>query len=317
MSEPYDWSSHHWIIFSSIVSTVLLLDLFVFHKKDTEPTLKESAFWTLGWCSVALSFNALVYYWAGEQKAIEFLSGYVVEWSLSMDNVFVFVVIFNFFQIPLKNQHRVLFWGILGAIILRLIFVMLGAELIHRFEWIMWVFGAFLVFTGIKLMLHSDEDLHPENNILYRLGTKFFNIHPSPHNHEFFVRENGKTYATNLFLVLLVIESSDVLFAIDSVPAIFGITRDPFIVFSSNIFAILGLRSLYFLLAGVMHLFRFLKYGLSLILIFVGLKMVVDFWLPNPNGGHWLSPGQSLAVIASILTISILASVLTRERKAS
>lgn len=292
----------HWVAFAAFVVTMLVLDLGVFHRHSRETTLREAGIWTAIWCSLALCFNGLIWFWLGRKPASEFLLGYLIEWSLSMDNVFVFAVIFSFFRVPKKYQYRVLFWGILGAILMRLAFVLLGAALIARFHWVIYVLGAFLVWTGIKLIYH-DEEMDPEHSWVLRLARKWFSVAKESHGEQFFVVENGKRCITPLFLVLLVVESTDVAFAIDSVPAIFGITRDPFIVFTSNIFAILGLRALYFLLAGVMGMFRYLRYGLSAILIFVGIKMLIADWL------H-IEPWQSLLVVIGLLAISIIASLL-------
>jgi tellurite resistance protein TerC len=314
----------HWIAFGVFVTILLVLDLFVFHRESHEPSLKESAVWTVIWVSIALAFNALIWWWRGPNDGIHFLTGYLVEWSLSMDNVFVFAVIFNFFRVPLKYQYRVLFWGILGAVVMRLTFVLLGAALISRFDWVMPIFGGFLVYTAVKLAFAGESDVDPDQNLLMRLGRRIFRIAREPHGNHFFVREAGKLCVTPLFLVLLVVESTDVVFAVDSVPAIFGITRDPFIVFTSNIFAILGLRALYFLLAGVMDLFRYLNYGLSAVLGFVGCKMVLDYvghlsWAPVPlaleHGQHLFSPLQSLGVIIGCLAVSIVASIVAKWRE--
>lgn len=293
---------------------MLFLDLAVFHRRSREPSLRQSAFWTVFWVLVALAFNGLIWWWGGSEHAIYFLTGYLVEWSLSMDNVFVFAVIFGYFHVPLKHQYRVLFWGILGAIVMRLAFVLAGAALIRHFEWILLLFGALLIFTGIKLAIQQ-EHVHPEKNLLMRLGRRIFRVARESHDEKFLVRENGLVCITPLFLVLLVIESTDVLFAVDSVPAIFGITRDPFIVFTSNIFAILGLRALYFLLAGVMHLFRFLRYGLAAVLVFVGLKMVGEYWWELHLFKDY--PWVSLAAIVTLLSISIVVSLLAPGQEAT
>jgi tellurite resistance protein TerC len=309
--EPMDVDLWHWLAFGAFVIVLLVLDLVVFHRDSREPTLRESAVWTVVWCLIALAFNGLIWYWRGPVAAVEFLTGYLVEWTLSMDNVFVFAVIFSFFRVQLKYQYRVLFWGILGAIIMRLSFVLLGTALISRFDWIMPLFGLFLIYTGIKLCLQKESDFDPENNLLRRMATKVFPVASGDHGERFFVRQNGKFAITPLFLVLLVVESTDVIFAVDSVPAIFVVTQDPFIVFTSNIFAILGLRALYFLLAGVMDLFHFLKYGLAAVLVFLGLKMVGEFGL----GRHIVSPLVSLLIIVVILAISIVASVMAGPRE--
>jgi tellurite resistance protein TerC len=303
----------HWLAFGAFVVVVLVLDLFVFHRDSHEPTLRESALWTVIWCSLALAFNGLVWWWRGSEIAIQFLTGYLVEWSLSMDNVFVFAVVFSFFGVPLKYQYRVLFWGILGAVLMRLMFIVLGAALIERFDFVMPIFGAFLIYTAFKLATHGDSDVNPENNLLLRIARKLFPVAKQSHGDKFFVLENGKRCMTPLFLVLLVVESTDVLFAVDSVPAIFGITKDAFTVFTSNIFAILGLRALYFLLAGVMDMFRYLNYGLSAVLGFVGFKMLGDWW----TGHHMFHPGISLGIILSLLGVSIIASLVANRRDAA
>jgi tellurite resistance protein TerC len=263
------------------------------------------------WAALALAFNGLVWHWGGTTAGIQFLTGYLVEWSLSMDNVFVFAVIFGFFRVPLKYQYRVLFWGILGAIVLRLAFVLAGSALMHYFDWVMWIFGAFLVITGIKLAVQDEHKINPDRSLIMRLSYRLFRVSREDHGPKFFAHEAGKLCVTPLFIVLLIIEATDVLFAIDSVPAIFGVTKDPFIVFTSNIFAILGLRALYFLLAGVMGMFRYLHYGLAAVLVFVGCKMIAEYWL------EWTalkeSPWISLAVIVGLLGISIVASMVAQR----
>jgi tellurite resistance protein TerC len=320
----------HWMAFAVMVAVLLTLDLTVFHKQSHEPSLRESAFWTLFWSALALAFNALVWRWLGGKAAIEFLTGYLVEWSLSMDNVFVFAVIFGYFRVPLKYQYRVLFWGILGAVLMRLTFVLLGAELVERYKWIMWFFGGFLVYTGIKLAF-GEEDHEPGDNALIRFFKRLIPLSSQPAGDRFFVRDNGRLMATPLFLVLLVVESTDVLFAVDSVPAILGVVEKGtpymrFIAFTSNVFAILGLRALYFLLAGVMDLFRFLNYGLSAVLVFVGAKMLAEAarhteWLAARGGwdahaqGHLVHPAVSLLVIVTLIGASVAASLAFPERK--
>ena len=306
-----------WIGFGILVVFLLVLDLSVFHKRIHTPTMRESAGWTLFWVSLAVLFNLFIWKWKGPRSGLEFLTGYLVEWSLSMDNVFVFAVIFRFFRVEIRYQYRVLFWGILGAIFMRLAFILAGAALVQRFHWVMPVFGAFLLYTAFKLCLHHDAQVEPEKNILLRLARRFFRITPDYHEQRFFVRENDRWNMTPLFLVLLVIESTDVLFAVDSVPAIFGITKDPFIVFTSNIFAILGLRALYFLLASVIDLFKYLVYGLSAVLGFIGLKMIAEFFVPHREGQHLLKPWMSLAVIAALIGISVVVSLLAQRRKPS
>ncbi len=336
--EPIDAPPWVWIAFGVFVCIMLTLDLTVFHKQSHEPSLRESGFWTIFWCSLALIFNGLIWYEWGAAHAQNFLAGYLIEWSLSMDNVFVFAVIFSYFRVPLKYQYRVLFWGILGAIFMRLAFVLIGSALLENFKWMMLVFGGFLLYTGIKLSFKGDEEVHPDNNIIMRLGKKLFRVSKEPHGNQFFAIEDGKRCVTPLFLVLLVIESTDVVFAVDSVPAIFSITSEPFIVFTSNIFAIMGLRALYFLLAGVMDMFRYLNYGLSAVLSYVGLKMIaeytvhtqafadatgIDRWLPvidpaNPNAQqhveHLVPSWVNLVVIVTLLGVSIIASIIAQKR---
>jgi tellurite resistance protein TerC len=320
----------HWLAFAVFVTVMLTLDLTVFHRQSHEPSLRESAFWTCFWSALALAFNGLVWWWLGGKPAIEFLTGYLVEWSLSMDNVFVFAVVFAYFGVPLKYQYRVLFWGILGAVIMRLTFVLLGAELVERYKWVMWFFGAFLVYTGIKLAW-GGGDHEPGENGMIRFFRRFIPVSNQPAGDRFFVREGGRLMATPLFLVLLVVESTDVLFAVDSVPAILGVVTPGtphmrFIAFTSNVFAILGLRALYFLLAGVMDLFRFLNYGLSAVLVFVGCKMIVEAarhneWLAAQGGwdahakGHLIHPAVSLLVIVTLIGTSVAASLAFPERK--
>jgi TerC family integral membrane protein len=306
------WDDHAWLWLAFIAGTavLLMLDMFVFHRHAHEPTLRESALWTVFWCSLAVAFNGWIWWWAGSHHALEFLMGYLVEWSLSMDNVFVFVVIFAFFGVPLRYQYRVLFWGILGAIVMRLTFIVAAGELLKRFEWIMYLFGAFLIYTGVKLAAAHGAEAHPDQNFVLRFARRYLRVAPGSHGDHFFVRQDGRWYVTSLFLVLLVIESTDVIFAIDSVPAIFGITKDTFIVFTSNVFAIMGLRALYFLLAGVMSMFRYLHYGLSAILVFIGVKMMLHRWWEPP---HLLS----LGVIVGLLAISIAASLWAAHRESA
>jgi tellurite resistance protein TerC len=292
----------YWVAFCAGTVALLVFDMSVFHREAHEPTLRESAMWTVFWCSLALLFDGGIWYLAGPTPAIHFFTGYLVEWSLSMDNVFVFVVIFAYFGVPMKYQYRVLFWGIMGAIVMRLAFILVFGELLARYEWIFYIFGAFLIYTGIKLATAHGSETHPEQNIVLRGARRYLRVAKGSYGDRFFVREEGRLLVTSLFLVLLVIESTDVVFAIDSVPAIFGITDDRFIVFTSNVFAIMGLRALYFLLAGVMNMFRYLSYGLAAILIFIGIKMMLhEWWKPEP----W----HSLLVIVGLLAASIVASI--------
>ena len=292
-----------WGVFFTLVAIMLALDLGVFHRKERRITLRESVFWSVFWTVLALVFNYWIYYQYGSQPGIEFLTGYVIERSLSFDNIFVFIVIFNYFAVPAQYQHRVLFWGILGALVSRGVFIAMGAALIERFEWMIFVFGAFLVYTGIKILVQKETEVHPEKNPVVKLFQRFVPLTPRYHGKSFFAIEHGRRVATPLMLVLVVIEATDIVFAVDSIPAIFAITRNQFIIFTSNIFAILGLRALYFLLAGLMHKFRYLGFGLGLVLAFIGAKMLTHNWVHIPTS--W-----SLGVVLGILTLAIVASLL-------
>lgn len=287
-----------WIGFNVFVLLMLALDLGVFHRKEHKVTFKEAISWSVVWVTLALIFNGWIYYDQGKDKALEFLTGYLIEKSLSVDNIFVFVLLFSFFKVPEQYRHRVLFWGVLGALLMRASFIAAGAVLIEKFHWIIYVFGAFLVFTGYKMLNKKTEDMHPEDNPLVRWFVKKGKVTSDYHGKNFFVRINGQKLATPLFLCLLSVEFTDLIFAVDSIPAIFAITKDPFIVYTSNVFAILGLRSLYFALEGIITRFPYLRYGLALILIFIGLKMLaVDIYK--------IPVVASLAVIAVILLTSI------------
>jgi tellurite resistance protein TerC len=297
-----------WIFFNLFVLAMLAIDLGIFHRKAHKVSLREASAWSVVWISLALVFNLGVYYFWGTEKALEFLAGYLIEKSLSVDNIFVFLMIFSYFAVPDVYQHRVLFWGILGALIMRAIFIAVGAALLTRFHWTIYVFGGFLVFTGLRMLFAGEEKLHPENNPAVRLLRRIMQVTNDYHGQNFFVRIDGKLLATPLLLVLIVIETTDLLFAVDSIPAIFAVTSDPFIVYTSNVFAILGLRALYFLLAGIMDLFRFLKIGLSLVLIFVGGKMMIMDVYEIPIY-------VSLLVVAGILTLSIVASLVIEKKK--
>jgi tellurite resistance protein TerC len=292
-----------WGVFFTLVAIMLALDLGVFHRKERRITLRESLFWSVFWTILALIFNYWIYYQFGSEPGIEFLTGYVIERSLSFDNIFVFIVIFNYFAVPAQYQHRVLFWGILGALISRGVFIAMGTALIERFEWMIFVFGAFLVYTGIKILVQKETEVHPETNPVVRLFQRFVPLTTRYHGKRFFATENGRRVATPLMLVLVVIEATDIVFAVDSIPAIFAITRNGFIIFTSNIFAILGLRALYFLLAGLMHKFRYLGFGLGLVLAFIGAKMLTHNWVHIPTS--W-----SLGIVLGILTVAIVASLL-------
>ncbi len=264
-----------WIGFNAFVLAMLAIDLGVFNRKAHEVHIKEALTWTAVWMALALLFNLGIYYYAGKQQALEFFAGYVIEKSLSIDNVFVFILIFSYFKVPAKYQHKVLFWGIIGALVMRAIFIAAGVTLLKNFHWIIYVFGSFLVFTGIRLAMEKDKEIHPEKNPLIRLFKKYFPTTDQYDGDKFFVKRGTQLLATPMFVVLLVVEFTDVIFAVDSIPAILAITDDPFIVYTSNVFAILGLRSLYFALAGIMQLFHYLHYGLAFILTFVGVKMLL------------------------------------------
>jgi tellurite resistance protein TerC len=296
-----------WIGFNAFIVLMLVLDLGVFHKKIHKVPVKEAVIWTGVWITLAMVFNVLIYFDQGKTKALEFLTGYVIEYSLSVDNIFVFILIFSFFKVNEKYQHKVLFWGIIGALIMRAIFIFAGVALINRFHWIIYIFGGFLVITGIRMLFHEEMHVEPDKNPVVRFFRKFLPVTDTMHEDKFFIRKNSRSYATPLFLVLLIIESSDLIFAIDSIPAVLAITRDSFIVYTSNIFAILGLRSLYFAISGMMEYFRFLKIGLAFVLSFVGLKMCVSGYIEIPVF-------YSLLTILTILLISIIASVAIKKK---
>ena len=268
-----------WIIFNAFVLLMLALDLGVFHRKSHEVSIKEALTWTFIWIFLALVFNGLIYFWRGQQQALEFFTVYLVEKALSVDNIFVFIMIFTYFQVPTKYQHKVLFWGIIGALIMRVIFIFAGVALLEKFHFTIYIFGALLVFTGIKMFNHSNSKIEPDKNPVVKFFKKFMPVTQTLHEDKFFTKIDGKAFATPLFLVLILIETTDLIFAVDSIPAILSITQDQFIVYTSNVFAILGLRSLYFALAGIIHRFWLLSYGLAIVLVFVGIKMMlIDFY---------------------------------------
>jgi len=297
-----------WIIFNAFVFIMLALDLGVFHRKSHEVSVKEALTWTFVWIFLAMIFNVIIYLWRGQQQALEFFTGYLVEKALSVDNIFVFIMIFTYFQVPSKYQHKVLFWGIIGALIMRVIFIFAGVALLAKFHFTIYIFGALLIFTGIKMFNHSNSRIDPDKNPVLKFFKKFMPVTPTLHGDKFFTKIDGKRFATPLFLVLILIETTDLIFAVDSIPAILAITQDQFIVYTSNVFAILGLRSLYFALAGVIHRFWLLSYGLAVVLIFVGIKMtLVDFYkIPI----EW-----SLLFIATVITSSIFLSLRFKNKK--
>ncbi len=297
-----------WIGFTAFVLALLALDLGVFHRKAHAVNTREALTWSVVWISLALVFNAGVYTWFGPERGLEFLTGFLIEKALAVDNIFVFVLLFSYFAVPSALQHKVLFWGIIGALIMRAVFIVVGGVLLQQFHWIMYLFGAFLVLTGVKLLIQPEGEIHPERNPLFRLFTRFVPSVAQYHGDRFFIRQGGKWVATPLLLVLVSVEATDLVFAVDSIPAIFAVTNDPFIVYTSNIFAILGLRSLYFLLAGVIHQFHYLKTGLALILAFVGAKMLLTDIYKIPIG-------VSLSVIALLLGGAIAASLLWPKPK--
>jgi len=292
-----------WIGFGLFVLAMLALDLGVFHRKSHTVGMKEALTWSGVWIVLALLFNAGIWHWRGGDKALEFLTGYVVELSLSVDNLFVFLLIFAYFKVPAQYQHKVLFWGILGALVMRAVFIGAGIALIQKFHWIIYLFGAVLVISGLKMAFEKDKEVHPEKNPVLRLFRRFMPVTAEYHEGRFFIMKDKVRMATPLFIVLLMLETTDLVFAVDSVPAVLAITTDPFIVYTSNVFAILGLRSMFFALAGVMNLFRYLHYGLAAVLVFVGGKMLLaDFWkIPTL---------ASLLVIVSLLTVAVVVSIL-------
>jgi tellurite resistance protein TerC len=291
-----------WVGFNVFVLIMLALDLGVFHRKNHEVSVKEALTWTAVWITLALTFNVFIYFRFGEELAVQFLTGYLIEKSLSVDNIFVIILIFSYFHVPAAYQHKVLFLGILGALVMRVIFIFAGIELIHRFHWLIYIFGGFLIITGIRMLFSSETKINPEKNVFVRMVRKIIPVTNDYDGAKFFTRVNGAIWATPLFLCLIIVEATDLIFAVDSIPAILAISDDPFIVYTSNAFAILGLRSLYFALAGIEKYFKYLKYGLAVILVFVGTKMAIAdvFKIPVEI---------SLGVIAVILAISMLASV--------
>ncbi|WP_322495181.1 TerC family protein [Chloroflexus sp.] len=315
-----------WVGFNLFVLALLAIDLGVFHREAHEVSLREAAIWSVVWISLALLFNLGLYlFWdvimpnsslSASDAGLAFLTGYLIEKALSVDNIFVFVLIFSYFAVPAKYQHRVLFWGIIGALVMRGSMILAGAALIKQFHWVIWIFGVFLIFTGIRMATAQDEQIEPEKNPVVRLFRRFMPISDRYDGQKFLTRQNGVLMATPLLLVLVMVETTDLIFAIDSIPAIFAVTQDPFIVYTSNVCAILGLRALYFVLAGVVHLFHYLKLGLSVVLAFVGVKMLLPDLSAAIVGVSWKIPtGVSLGVVATIIAVSIIAS-LVRARGA-
>ncbi|MFZ7116689.1 MAG: TerC family protein [Bacteroidota bacterium] len=300
---------YFWIGFVVFLALMLAIDLGIFHRKSHTVTFKESLGWTLVWIMLAMIFAGIVYYWKGSEKAIEFITGYVIELSLSVDNLFIFILVFSYFHVPQQYQHKVLFWGILGALVMRVIFIFAGVALISKFHWIIYVFGAIIIVSGIKMLFQKDKKIEPEKNPLIRFVKKMIPVTNEYHGDQFFIKiKNGAWAATPLFIVLVFVEITDLIFAVDSIPAILAITTDSFIVFTSNAFAILGLRSLYFALSGMLNLFRFLHIGLSFVLIFIGLKMVLSDIYKVPIE-------YALLTVLTILLTSIIASLLLKKKQ--
>lgn len=313
----------HFVLFTTLIISLLVIDLGVFQKRPHGVGIREASIMSALWITLALLFNVLIYFmyehnWlgaglgahdtkTGSEAALQFFTGYLVEESLSVDNIFVFLVIFSYFNVPAKYQHKVLFWGVLGAIVMRFLFIITGSVLISRFEWILYIFGAILLFSGWKMMRQKEMEVHPEKNAIIRLVKKLFPVAEGFDPPRFMFRKDGRLWVTPLLIVLITVETTDVVFAVDSIPAVFGITRDPFIVYSSNMFAILGLRSIYFVLAGAMRSFHYLKYGLSIILMFIGMKMLIADVVPLPIT-------TSLYVIGGVLCTTVAMSVIRNKR---
>jgi tellurite resistance protein TerC len=295
-----------WVIFNIFVLGMLALDLGVFNRKAHVIKIREALIWSAVWITLALLFNLGIYFWRGPETALEFLTGYLIEKSLSVDNIFVFLLIFSYFGVSALYQHKVLFWGILGALIMRAVFIAMGITLIEKFHWTIYIFGAFLILIGVRMALQKGREIDPERNPVLRLFRRWMPITEDDVEGRFFVKKAGRYFATPLFIVLIVVETTDVIFAVDSIPAILAITLDPFIVYTSNVFAILGLRALYFALAGIMELFHHLHYGLSAVLVFVGIKMLLADIYKIPTG-------IALGVVAGILLISVLTSIFDRK----
>lgn len=299
-----------WVVFNAAILVLLFLDLAVFNRGGRVVPFRQALLSSLFWIALALGFAGFIHYWMGATKTLEFVTGYLIEESLSVDNLFVFILLFNYFKVPPEQERTVLFWGIIGALIMRGIFILAGVALVHRFHWILYLFGAFLVYSGFKLLGEGEEEqVDPSRNIVLKLARRFIPVTETYAGKKFFLRRGGKSFATPLFIVLLVVETTDILFATDSIPAILAISHDPFIVYTSNVFAILGLRSIFFALSGLMKLFHYLNYGLAVVLMFIGAKMLISVKYQVPT---WVA----LIVIAVVLGLSILASLLFPKEKA-
>ena len=299
---------YFWIVFNAFVLLMLGLDLFVFHRKAHEVKMKESILWTLFWIGLSLVFNLLVYWELGEDRALEFLTAYLIEKSLSVDNLFVFLMIFNYFHVPLQYQHKILFWGILGALVMRAIFILVGVALLEKFHFITYLLGAFLIFTGIKMATTKQETIDPKANPIVKFISRYIPVTNMLVDGKFFVRKDKTIFATPLFIVLIMVETTDVVFAADSIPAILAISQDTFIVYTSNVFALLGLRALYFALAGIMQMFHYLHFGLSLILVFIGGKLLAANFFE-------IDMVWALLIVAAILAGSIILSLIFPKKE--
>jgi tellurite resistance protein TerC len=304
-----------WVGFAVFILTMLAIDLFVANRKAHAVTYREASIWSVVWFSLAMCFAGLVFWTEGRTKGLEFLTGYLIELSLSVDNLFVFLLVFSYFKVPAKYQHRVLFWGVLGALVMRMTMIGLGAALINRFHWIIYIFGAFLIYTGIRMMRQEETEVHPEENPIVRLVTRFVPMTRHYDGEKFFTEIDGRRTGTLMLLVLVIVEVTDLVFAVDSIPAIFGITTDTYIVYTSNVFAILGLRTMYFLLAGVVEKFHYLKIGLSIVLTFVGVKMLTEGFVIGRFGvGKEAVILVSLGFVALVLLSSVAASLIWPQK---
>lgn len=297
-----------WTIFNIGIICLLILDLVVLNKKNQKVSVKSALWWSTFWIGLAGAFNIFVYYWKGKEPAIQFLTGYLIEESLSVDNLFVFMLIFNYFKVPQEHQRKVLFWGILGALVLRGVFILVGVSLIEHFHWTIYILGVFLVITGVKMIVSQDKEVNPEKNPVISLVNRFLKVTKTYEGDRFFVRKDNMLFATPLFIVVLVVETTDVVFAVDSIPAILAVSTDSFIVYTSNVFALLGLRSLYFALAGLMQLFHYINYGLAIILSFIGVKLLI-------SGFYEIDMKYALLFVAIILTLSVITSVLFPKKE--
>ena len=320
-----------WVVFAALIAVMLSLDLGLFNRKSHAVTYRESVIWSSVWVSLAMMFAGVVFWHLGKQKGVEFLTGYLIELSLSVDNLFVFLLVFAYFKVPSKYQHRVLFWGVMGALVMRITMILLGTALIRQFNWVIYLFGGFLIITGVKMFSQEETEIQPEDNPVVKLVTRFIPITRHYEGEKFFTLQNGRRTGTLLLLVLVIVEVTDLVFAVDSIPAIFGITTDTFIIYTSNVFAIMGLRSLYFLLAGVVEKFHYLKLGLAVVLTFIGVKMLLPLIsvgvarvfdaVSAPNvaefvrhRGNHLPIGIALGFVAAVLTGSVLASLIWPKR---